>query len=245
MKSGIQVLQMLSPAVNLLLWQLMLLSLISTTTWWTVIAASVDQSSSSPSEANMNLQARPLSSSTVLVQWDQASGTETSSVLGYKIFYTMTPNLPISAWETQVVDNHRVTTISDLQPQQIYTIRVQSLTSHSPGHLSTPVQVKTQQGVPGQPLDLRAVKVTATSVTINWRKSPHSREAITGYEIYWNDTFTQQEYRKSIPPVESFTLMELHPNTVYWIWVAGHSVRGEGAATSPISVKTEQYGKSD
>ena len=78
---------------------------------------------------------------------------------------------------------------------------------------------------------------------LNWHKPAHSREAITGYEIYWNDTFSNQEYHRSIPTVESFTLGELYPDTLYFVWVAGKSLRGEGAATPPIPVRTEQYGK--
>ena len=186
---------------------------------------------------------RPLTSSTVLVQWDQPE-EDAAAVTGYKLYYTLSPVQPIAAWETQTVDNNKMTTIDGLKAQQIYTIKVQALTSRGPGPLSVPVQVKTQQGVPGQPQELRAVKVTPTTVQLAWRKSPHSREAITGYDIFWNDTFTQQEYSRSIPAVESFTLGELYPDTLYWIWVAGKSVRGEGAATSPIPVRTEQYGTS-
>jgi netrin-G3 ligand len=45
-----------------------------------------------------------------------------------------------------MVDNSELTTISDLTPLAIYTIRVQAFTSMGPGPMSNPVQVKTQQG---------------------------------------------------------------------------------------------------
>lgn len=54
--------------------------------------------------------------------------------------------LQISQWKSQTVDNNRLTTISDLTPHTIYTIRVQAFTSVGPGPLSAPVHVKTQQG---------------------------------------------------------------------------------------------------
>ena len=193
--------------------------------------------------APRNVQARPLSSTTILIQWDQPEESG-GQVTGYKIFYTTSPVQPLSSWETLTVDNNEMTTIANLKALQIYTIKVQAFTQRGPGPLSVPVQVKTQQGVPGQPQELKAVKVTATQVQMNWRKPSHSRDAITGYEIYWNDTFTQQEYRRSIPSVESFTLGDLYPNTLYWVWVSGKSIRGEGAATLPIPVKTEPYGES-
>jgi netrin-G3 ligand len=45
-----------------------------------------------------------------------------------------------------MVDNSELTTISDLTPLAIYTIRVQAFTSMGAGPMSNPVQVKTQQG---------------------------------------------------------------------------------------------------
>lgn len=200
-----------------------------------------DNGSRKAGSAPRNVQARPLSSSTILIQWDQPEEVG-SQVTGYKVYYTTHKELPLSAWETQIVDNNKMTTVSDLQPQLIYTIRVEAFTTRGPGPPSAPVQVKTQQGVPGQPSDLQASATSSTTVQLTW-KPAHSREAITGYEVYWNDTFTNQEYRRSIPAVESFTLGELYPDTLYFVWVAGKSLRGEGAATPAIPVRTEQYGR--
>lgn len=45
-----------------------------------------------------------------------------------------------------MVDNSELTTISELTPHAIYTVRVQAYTSMGAGPMSTPVQVKTQQG---------------------------------------------------------------------------------------------------
>lgn len=95
------------------------------------------------------------------------------------------------------------------------------------------MQVKTQQGVPSQPTNLRAVATSATTVQLTWQKPSHPGEAIIGYEIYWNDTFTNQEYRRAIPDVESFTLGELYPDTVYFVWVSAKSRRGM-RATLPL-----------
>ncbi|XP_054161906.1 tyrosine-protein phosphatase Lar-like isoform X2 [Oppia nitens] len=187
-----------------------------------------------------NLNARPLSSSTIVVQWDQPEEPN-GQVTGYKVYYTAQPSLPTTAWNTQTVDSNQLTTISDLQPHMIYTIRVQAFTSRGSGPLSMPVQVKTQQGVPSQPSNLRATATSATSVQLNWQKPLHVGEAIIGYEVYWNDTFTNREEKRAIPDVETFTLGDLNPDTLYYVWVAAKSRRGEGAATPPIPVKTEQF----
>ena len=64
----------------------------------------------------------------------------------YQVYFTTKPQLSLSQWESQFVDNNKLTTISDLTPHTIYTIRVEAYTSIGPGPLSAPVQVKTQQG---------------------------------------------------------------------------------------------------
>lgn len=62
------------------------------------------------------------------------------------MYYTTNPNQPEASWESQMVDNSELTTISELTPHAIYTIRVQAFTSMGAGPMSNPVQVKTQQG---------------------------------------------------------------------------------------------------
>ena len=60
---------------------------------------------------------------------------------GYKVYYTTNPNLALSQWESQFVDNNKLTTVSDLVPHTIYTIRVEAYTAIGPGPPSPPVQV--------------------------------------------------------------------------------------------------------
>ncbi|XP_022247937.1 tyrosine-protein phosphatase Lar-like isoform X3 [Limulus polyphemus] len=195
---------------------------------------------SKPGSAPRNVQARPLSSSTVVIQWDPPKEPN-GQVTGYKVYFTTQPNLPTTNWDTQNVDSSTLTTVSDMTPQTIYTIRVQAFTSRGPGPLSAPVQVKTQQGVPSQPSNLVAKSTSSTTVQLQWSHPEHSGESIIGYELYWNDTFTQQEYHRTIPAINSYTLSNLYPDTLYHIWVAAKSKRGEGAATPPVNVKTDQY----
>lgn len=113
----------------------------------------------------------------------------------------------MASWSFQMVDNNKLTTISDLTPHAIYTIRVQAYTSVGPGPMSAPVQVKTQQGgtfrkstsswslniffitVPGQPHNLEAKDIDETSVLLTWSRPLAAGENIASYELYWNDTY--------------------------------------------------------
>ncbi|XP_020708529.1 tyrosine-protein phosphatase Lar isoform X6 [Athalia rosae] len=193
-----------------------------------------------PGTAPRNVQVRPLSSSTMVIQWDEPE-TPNGQVTGYKVYYTTDANQGMASWLSQMVDNNQLTTISDLTPHTIYTIRVQALTSVGPGPLSLPVQVKTQQGVPSQPNMLRATEIGETSVKLQWSKPAHSGENILSYELYWNDTYANEKHHRRIPIVENFTLTGLYPNTLYYVWLAARSQRGEGATTSPYPVRTNQY----
>ncbi|UYV73146.1 PTPRD [Cordylochernes scorpioides] len=194
-----------------------------------------------PGSAPRNVQARPLSSSVVVIQWDPPKEPN-GQVTGYKVYYTTSPTLQTTAWHTQTVDTNQLTTISDLTPHTIYTIRIQAFTSRGPGPLSAPVQVKTQQGVPSQPTNLRVVATSSTTVQVSWTQPSHSGEKVVGYEVYWNDTFTQQQYSHPVEEAQTSHLLEnLYPDTLYFVWVSAKSRAGEGAATPPVSVRTEQY----
>ncbi|KOC68734.1 Tyrosine-protein phosphatase Lar [Habropoda laboriosa] len=193
-----------------------------------------------PGTAPRKVQARPLSSTTMVIQWDEPE-TPNGQVTGYKVYYTTDPNRQMASWEYQMVDNNQLTTISDLTQHMIYTIRVQALTSVGPGPLSLPLQVKTQQGVPSQPEMLTAVDIGETKVTLQWSKPAHSAENIVSYELYWNDTYAQERHHKKIPVTENYTLTGLYPNTLYYVWLAAKSQRGEGATTIPYPVRTKQY----
>lgn len=58
----------------------------------------------------------------------------------------------------------------------------------------------------------------------------------------WTAT-TQEKHHRSLPVSETYVLTGLQPNTLYYIWLAAKSKRGEGATTPPIPVRTDQYGK--
>ncbi|VVC24817.1 Hypothetical protein CINCED_3A017850 [Cinara cedri] len=195
---------------------------------------------SEPGSAPRNIQVRLLSSSTMVIQWEEPE-TPNGQVIRYKVYYTTTPDQQYSSWNTMVVDNNQLTTINELTPMSVYTIRVQAFTSVGPGPMSSPVQVKMQQGVPSQPRDLRVTEIGETTIAFQWAKPNQVGEQILSYEIHWNDTYAKEKHSRRIQVAESFTLDGLYPNTLYYVWLAARSQRGEGAPTPPIQVRTKQY----
>lgn len=60
---------------------------------------------------------------------------------------------------------------------------------------------------------------------------------------YISNVSTQEKHHRRIPVTENYTLTGLYPNTLYYVWLAARSQRGEGATTIPYPVRTKQYGK--
>lgn len=189
-----------------------------------------------------NVQARPLTSNQIYVHWDRPDEFFGGKIVGYKIYYTTDAKQPLSSWDTQNVGDSDMTKIVIPHTHAIYTIRVQALTTRGESAPSAPVAIKSQQGVPSQPTNLRVTKITNDTVHLAWKRPAHPGELIVSYELYYNDTYTGHEVRKSLPVVENITLDELHPNTLYYVWIAAKSIRGLGAASTPIPVRTEEFG---
>jgi hypothetical protein len=53
----------------------------------------------------------------------------------------------------------------------------------------------------------------------------------------------QEKHHRRIPISETYTLAGLYPNTLYYVWLAARSQRGEGATTSPTPIRTKPYGE--
>lgn len=193
--------------------------------------------------APKNVQARPLTSNQIYVHWERPE-VFGGKIVGYKIYYTTDSKQPLSLWDTQNVGDSDMTKIVVPHTHAIYTIRVQALTNRGESAPSTPVSVKSQQGVPSQPTNLRVTNITNDTVHLAWKKPAHPGEVIVSYELYYNDTYTGHEVRKSLPVVENITLDNLHPNTLYYVWIVAKSIRGLGASSTPIPVRTEEFGKS-
>ncbi|KAE8743781.1 hypothetical protein FOCC_FOCC009612 [Frankliniella occidentalis] len=190
-------------------------------------------------EAPRGLQVRPLSSTTLLMQWEEPL-TPKGLMTGYRIYYTTQQLLPLPQWSQQVVDDSRLSTVSGLTPHQVYYVRVQALTAVGAGSASMPALVKTQQGVPGSPTNFNLTEVSTSWARLEWSPPFPLAEHIVSYEVYWNDTYTRGRQHLSLSPESRGVLLEtLYPASTYVVWVAARSPRGEGAPTAPIQVKTK------
>ncbi|ESO86619.1 hypothetical protein LOTGIDRAFT_128794, partial [Lottia gigantea] len=194
-----------------------------------------------PGSEPRNVRARAASSTTIVVSWNPPA-IPNGAIQGYKVFYTLTPEKPIFFWENQeVTDNNVVTTISDLEPNVTYTITVLAYSNIGQGPMSHPIQVLTTQGVPFQPLNLKADAISPNEILVMW-DAPQEKEKIDSYQLYYNDSHMRQNIRISIsPPEEKYKLVDLTPDTVYHIQVSAKSARGEGPKTPTVQAQTQPF----
>ncbi|XP_063311683.1 receptor-type tyrosine-protein phosphatase S isoform X12 [Pelobates fuscus] len=190
-----------------------------------------------PASAPRNVQARMISSTTMLIQWEEPIEPN-GQIRGYRVYYTMEPDQTVSNWlKHNVVDNF-LTSVTSLLEHETYTVRVLAYTSVGDGPLSDPIQVKTQPGVPSQPMNFRAEAKSETGIVLTW--SPPRQDSILKYEVCYKEGDRGVEIRKTFDPATTYTVEGLKPNTEYVFRLAARSTQGMGAWTLDIKERTKQ-----
>ncbi|XP_035294818.1 receptor-type tyrosine-protein phosphatase F isoform X3 [Cricetulus griseus] len=191
-----------------------------------------------PSSPPRRVQARMLSASTMLVQWEPPEEPN-GLVRGYRVYYTPDSRRPLSAWHKHNTDAGLLTTVGSLLPGITYSLRVLAFTAVGDGPPSPTIQVKTQQGVPAQPADFLAEAESDTRIHLSWLLPPQER--ITKYElVYWAAEDEGQQHKVTFDPTSSYTLEDLKPDTVYHFQLAARSDLGVGVFTPTIEARTAQ-----
>ncbi|XP_033029133.1 receptor-type tyrosine-protein phosphatase delta isoform X49 [Lacerta agilis] len=194
-------------------------------------------SEQAPSSAPRNVQARMLSSTTILVQWEEPEEPN-GQIQGYRVYYTMDPSQHVNSWLKHNVADSHITTIGNLIPQKTYSVKVLAFTSVGDGPLSSDIQVITQTGVPGQPLNFKAEPESETSILLSW--TPPRSDTISNYDLVYKDGEHGEEQRISIDPATTYHLQGLKPNNLYYFRLSARSPQGLGASTAEISARTMQ-----
>ncbi|XP_070261052.1 receptor-type tyrosine-protein phosphatase F isoform X6 [Myotis yumanensis] len=191
-----------------------------------------------PSSPPRRVQARMLSASTMLVQWEPPEEPN-GLVRGYRVYYTPDSRRPLSSWHKHNTDEGLLTTVGSLLPGITYSLRVLAFTAVGDGPPSPTIQVKTQQGVPAQPTDFQAEVESDTRIQLSWLLPPQER--IIKYElVYWAAEDEGQQHKVTFDPTSSYTLEDLKPDTLYHFQLAARSEMGLGVFTPTIEARTAQ-----
>uniref|UniRef100_A0A673CJT0 Receptor-type tyrosine-protein phosphatase F n=1 Tax=Sphaeramia orbicularis TaxID=375764 RepID=A0A673CJT0_9TELE len=189
-------------------------------------------SEQAPSSPPLHVQARMLSSSTMLVQWESPEEPN-GQIRGYRVYYSSDHDAPLSAWQKHNTDDSQLTTISDLTADITYSLRVLGFTSVGDGPPSDVLQIKTQQGVPAQPSEFEAEAELDSRIMLSWLWPV--QDPIIGYELlYWEFCCY------TFDAAGSYAVEGLKPDTLYMFSLAARSEMGLGVFTQPIEAKTAQ-----
>ncbi|XP_057194004.1 protein tyrosine phosphatase receptor type Fa isoform X4 [Triplophysa rosa] len=194
-------------------------------------------SEQAPSSPPLRVQARMLSATTMLVQWE-APEEPNGQIRGYRVYYTSDLHLPLSTWQKHNTEDGSLTTISGLVPDITYGLRVLAFTSVGDGPPSDVLQVKTQQGVPAQPTGFEAEAELDTRIMLLWLWPV--QDQIIKYELAYWEAGSENKQHITFNPAGSYAVEGLKPDTLYKFSLAARSEMGLGVFTQPIEARTAQ-----
>ncbi|XP_042613484.1 receptor-type tyrosine-protein phosphatase F-like isoform X8 [Cyprinus carpio] len=194
-------------------------------------------SEQAPSSPPLRVQARMLSATTMLVQWEPPEEPN-GQIRGYRVYYTSDMHFPLSTWQKHNTEDSSLTTISGLVPDITYGLRVLAFTSVGDGPPSDILQVKTQQGVPAQPTNFEAEAELDTRIMLSWLWPV--QDQITKYELTYWEAGTDNKHHVIFNPAGSYAVESLKPDTLYKFTLAARSEMGLGVYTQPIEARTAQ-----
>ncbi|XP_069007105.1 protein tyrosine phosphatase receptor type Fa isoform X2 [Embiotoca jacksoni] len=195
-------------------------------------------SEQAPSSPPLHVQARMLSSSTMLLQWEPPEEPN-GQIRGYRVYFSSDQDAPLSAWQKHNTDESHFTTISGLTTDITYSLRVLGFTSVGDGPPSDVLQIKTQQGVPAQPSAFEAEAELDSRIMLSWLWPV--QDPIVGFELlYWEASTPTGKIRVTFAATGSYAVDGLKPDTVYMFSLAARSEMGLGVFTQPIESRTVQ-----
>ncbi len=180
----------------------------------------------------------------VTVTWTAPAAALT--VTGYELQWRTDSNM---AWTavTGLASTATSYTITGLQPQTNYQVRVRALFATTAGAWSEPITVSTT-APPEQPPAADGPTISeptagSNSITVMWT-APATDETITGYEVNWRRS-TDVDWTEvtGISSAEtSYAITGLQPQTNYQVRVRALFATTAGAWSESISVRTTAPG---
>ncbi|KAH8387797.1 hypothetical protein KR093_009477, partial [Drosophila rubida] len=163
------------------------------------------------------VDAAPISSTEVRLRWKPPKQSmQNGDILGYKIFYLVTYSpqaLDVGRkWEEEIEVVSATATSHSLVFLDKYTeYRIQLLAFNPAGDgpRSAPVTIKTLQGVPSAPLNLRFSDITMQSLEVSWDPPKFLNGEILGYLVTYETTEENEKFSKQVKQKVSNTTLRV------------------------------------
>ncbi|XP_032597184.2 protein sidekick [Drosophila grimshawi] len=170
-----------------------------------------------PTGEPRTLEAAPISSTEVRLRWKPPiQSMQNGDVLGYKIFYLVTysPQLHDRGrkWEEEIEVVAGTATSHNLvflDKYTEYSIQLLAFNPAGDGPRSTSVTVRTLQGVPTAPRNLRFTDITMQSLQVTWDPPKYLNGEIVGYLVTYETTEENEKFSKQVKQKVSNTTLRV------------------------------------
>ncbi|XP_058796799.1 cell adhesion molecule Dscam2 [Phymastichus coffea] len=206
-----------------------------------------------PAGPPLNLAARALSSSEVLVSWlpplpELRHGDIEGFNVGYRETSSSNPSFNFTSVPGDGEEGGAELRLTGLRAYTRYTLVVQAYNQVGSGPLSELLTTQTLEDVPGAPPeDVRCVALTSESLQVSWQPPPssHSNGIIQGYKLNYEPILPdnwpgvdEMEVRKTSALTTVLTGLRKYTN--YSIQVVAFTRVGDGQPTRTIYCHTEE-----
>ena len=170
--------------------------------------------------------------------WSATSGNG-SNITDYDVEYSTDNGATWTEWAASTTSTARSVTITGLQNDSFYVVRVRATNTHGDG-LWGPASASTEIGAP-EAVAAPTVTPTSTSqLTVTWA-APNSRgSAITAYEVeYSTDGSTWSDSNVTVTlSTRTAGITGLSANTAYRVRVRAENARGKGGWSRATTIAT-------
>ncbi|KAK9305337.1 hypothetical protein QLX08_003596 [Tetragonisca angustula] len=206
-----------------------------------------------PAGPPINLEARALSSSEILITWspplpELRHGDIQGFNVGYRETSSANPSYNFSSVSGDGEEGGAELRLTGLRPYTKYTLVVQAYNQVGSGPLSEPLLTQTMEDVPSMPPeDVRCAALTSQSLQVSWQPPPntHSNGIIQGYKLHYEPILAdmwrsvdEMEVRKTSALTTVLTGLRKYTN--YTIQVLTFTRVGDGVATMITYCQTEE-----
>nr|XP_041633224.1 Down syndrome cell adhesion molecule-like protein Dscam2 isoform X3 [Drosophila kikkawai] len=206
-----------------------------------------------PAGPPLNLSARPLSSTELLISWvAPLPELRHGDIQGYNVGYKLASSGNTAYNFTSVSGDgdggNGELLLSGLAKFARYTVVVQAFNQVGPGPLSEPTASQTLEDVPSRPPeDVRCAALSSQSLQVSWQPPPiyHTNGLLQGYKLIFEPII--DDIQPSKDEVESrkttaltMVLTGLRKYTNYSIQVLAHTRMGDGVLSKPLYCHSEE-----
>ncbi|XP_058815648.1 protein sidekick isoform X3 [Topomyia yanbarensis] len=159
-----------------------------------------------PTGEPRGIEGAPVSSTEVRLRWKAPQQSmQNGELLGYKIFYLVTDS-PQELEEGRkheeeievVPASYTSHSLVFLDKYTEYRIQILAFNPAGDGPRSTPITVKTLQGLPGPPSSLSFLDITMNSLKVGWNPPKKRNGEILGYIVTYETTEDNEKFSKQV-----------------------------------------------